>query len=165
MAPPPDAQFVPWVTASDDLDAAASAAHTSGDNGPGFDIENVGGAIEGWMRKMATRASKAATAFADHGGLAGPSGQGPRQPRGTSHAVGMVVDGGVMGDLIELTDSFEVGGEDPEHDDERSTSRAPAGGASSASSGVGSGRLDVTDRVRDRGRGWSASRAKSGKGD
>ena len=65
LAPPPNSQFVPWVTeetgAPNDTNAAAAATASSMyGSSPAFDIENVGGAIEGWMRKMATHASRAA---------------------------------------------------------------------------------------------------------
>ena len=53
-------------------------------------IENVGGAIEGWMRKMA---GKAASAI------------GTPELRGRRVGVGV---GAGAGDLIELVDSFEL---------------------------------------------------------
>lgn len=73
-------------------------------------LENVGGAIEGWVRKMA---GKAAASWADgaHPKVAGDNG-------GRMHGVGgHWVAAGWGGDLIELGTPFEIG-EDEEDEDE-----------------------------------------------
>jgi len=80
-------------------------------------IENVGGAIEGWMRKMA---SKAATII-------------EAQPNSS----------GGMGDLIELRDSFEIGGAGNADD-------MPMPQASNISKGKGSARVDQDALLRER---------------
>lgn len=117
----------------------------------GFDLEQVGGAIEGWMRKVATKAStlvppapltpvgKTRASSADRQRAAG-AGLGP---------AGM---GGDINDLIELTDAFEVG-DDDEHDE-------PNRGRSNS----GSGRRAPADGVRRR-EARSGTPIKGAKGD
>ena len=76
------AKHLPDVNPRTSWDSESS--HTSGGTG----IENVGGAIEGWMRKLATKAAQ--TVHQPSPGLGGRSG---------------------IGDLIELEDAFEIQGE------------------------------------------------------
>lgn len=88
--PAPDGlnRLFPKVAPRTSFESEASTAST----GP----ENVGGVIEGWVRKLATKA--AARVQSPASGRRGTSG---------------------IGDLIELTDAFELGDED-EHDDDDS---------------------------------------------
>ncbi|KKY21844.1 putative carbohydrate-binding module family 50 protein [Diplodia seriata] len=120
-----------------------------GGSSSGFDLAQVGGAIEGWMRKVATQAStlvppaqltpsKTGVTTADRQRAAG-AGLG---------AAGMSGD---INDLIELTDAFEVG-----EDDKEETNRGR--------SGTGSGRHGPTDNVRRR-EARSGTPSKGAKGD
>lgn len=61
-------------------------------------LENVGGAIEGWVRKIATKAAARV--------------QSPATGRGGTSGIG---------DLIELTNAFELGEEDENDDDDSNT--------------------------------------------
>ncbi|KAK8207517.1 hypothetical protein HDK77DRAFT_381006 [Phyllosticta capitalensis] len=84
-------------------------------SGTGFDLEQVGGAIEGWMRKVATKASS----------LVPPAGSMPTVKPGGGAGGGMPMGmGGDINDLIELTDSFEIG---EDEDDEAGRGRAASG--------------------------------------
>ena len=99
----------------------ASAAGLGVGAGPGGGgIENIGGAIEGWMRKVATKASNSL------------------QPS-TASSSSYTSEGGLRaGDLIELSeDAFEVG-EDDDEDDARS-SRTTAAAAAAAAAAVAPG--------------------------
>ena len=84
-------------------------------------IENVGGAIEGWMRKLATKAANSVQ---------------PPTPGGRSG----------VGDMIELSeDAFEIGGDNPaEDEDRRSTSKNV-----NAGSGVGAWSAKQEFMLRD----------------
>jgi hypothetical protein len=76
-------------------------------NGTGVDLQEIGGAIEGWVRKVGSQAQKMLTE-------PGTPGQGRRSAVPVLGAVG-----GDLGDLIELRDdAFEIG------DDERERGRA-----------------------------------------
>ena len=111
VAPPPDQEyFTPWAPSL--LDDAGthsqlrggSGAHTPL-SGAGLDLQEIGGAIEGWMRKVGTQASKL---------LSEPStpGQGRRSAVPVLGSVG-----GDIGDLIELRDdAFEIGEEEREQE-------------------------------------------------
>ena len=69
----------------------STSSHGNGNNG----IENIGGAVEGWVRKLATKAAKTVQPGANPGGKTG------------------------IGDLIELSeDAFEVGIADDDDGDE-----------------------------------------------
>ena len=82
-------------------------------------IENVGGAIEGWMRKMATKASTI---------IEPPPGQGNG-----------------AGDLIELTDAFEIGDAEEARDD-----ATICGDEDRARRANSSSRADEDDLLRER---------------
>jgi hypothetical protein len=69
----------------------------AGGGGSGIDLQDVGGAIEGWMRKMAKRATTAIEANA-----------ATAAAKGNAGVQGMGMGGGA-GDLIELVDAFEIG--------------------------------------------------------
>jgi hypothetical protein len=113
MAPPPGQEyFTPWAAGL--LDPESGVSHQYGGsgavtpmNGTGVDLQEIGGAIEGWMRKVGTQAQKMLTE-------PGTPGQGKRSAVPVLGAVG-----GDLGDLIELRDdAFEIG------DDERDRGRA-----------------------------------------
>lgn len=108
VEPPPEQEyFTPWAPSL--LDAETGTTTQVGGpgartplSGAGLDLQEIGGAIEGWMRKVGSQASKL---------LSEPStpGQGKRS---AVPVIGTV--GGDINDLIELRDdAFEVGdGED-----------------------------------------------------
>ncbi|KAF1834077.1 hypothetical protein BDW02DRAFT_569474 [Decorospora gaudefroyi] len=98
MAPPPGQEyFTPWAPSL--LDAGAGTPSQYGGSGAvtplsgsGVDFHELGGAIEGWVRKVGTQAQKLLTE-------PGTPGQGKRSAVPVLGAVG-----GDMGDLIELRD-------------------------------------------------------------
>lgn len=99
VAPPPNQSnlYLPDIpTYSDEpMPYTPNLAHAQP---PSINIENVGAAVEGWMRKMAAKASTA---------LEQPSERGSANKGGASG----------IGDLIEMAESFEIG-EDGEAEDE-----------------------------------------------
>ncbi|KAF1995404.1 carbohydrate-binding module family 50 protein [Amniculicola lignicola CBS 123094] len=103
VAPPPGQEyFTPWAPNLLDADSGTAVFGGSGAytplGGPGIDFQEIGGAIEGWMRKVGSQASKL---------LSEPStpGQGRRSAVPVIGAVG-----GDLGDLIELQDdAFDIG--------------------------------------------------------
>ncbi|OAG01535.1 uncharacterized protein CC84DRAFT_1167741 [Paraphaeosphaeria sporulosa] len=120
VEPPPDQEyFTPWAPGL--LEADSGRVHHGGSGaltpsgGAGLDLQEFGGAIEGWVRKVGTQASKLLTE---------PStpGQGRRSAVPVIGAVG-----GDLGDLIELRDdAFEIGdGEEDRGRTGRSDSRTP----------------------------------------
>ena len=98
-----------------------------------INLENVGGAIEGWVRRMANKAMTPTER---------PPVRGPRTSVGTPGR-----GSGGVGDLIEMTDEFEVGGDEEDEDDERDRGRrgsatalgAPGAGGSSGADYFGGG--------------------------
>ncbi|KAL5119161.1 hypothetical protein ACEQ8H_002868 [Pleosporales sp. CAS-2024a] len=110
--PPGQEYFTPWAASL--LDQESGVSHQYGGsgaltpmNGTGVDLQEIGGAIEGWMRKLGSHAQKMLTE-------PGTPGQGKRSAVPVLGAVG-----GDLGDLIELQDdAFEIG------DDERERGRA-----------------------------------------
>ncbi|EOA84026.1 hypothetical protein ACJQWK_00688 [Exserohilum turcicum] len=115
VAPPPDQEyFTPWAPSL--LDAGAGTPSQQGGSGAitplsgsGLDFQELGGAIEGWMRKVGTQVQKLLNE-------PGTPGQGKRS---AVPVIGSV--GGDLGDLIELQDdAFEIG------DEERNRGRSRA---------------------------------------
>lgn len=94
---------------ADDDDAVLAAALSPGGSTAG--LESMSGAIEGWVRKLAHNAAKMVEP------MPGTTG-GRRVPKG---ALGLEQERG-GGDLIELNDAFEIGG-----DEEDSTEEAQRG--------------------------------------
>ncbi|KAF1980195.1 hypothetical protein BU23DRAFT_443944, partial [Bimuria novae-zelandiae CBS 107.79] len=120
VEPPPDQEyFTPWAPSL--LDADSGRVHHGGSGaltpsgGAGLDLQEIGGAIEGWMRKVGTQASKLLTEPATPG-------QGKRSAVPVIGAVG-----GDLGDLIELRDdAFEIGdGQEERGRTGRSPSQTP----------------------------------------
>ena len=92
----------------------STSSHTNG-------IENIGGAVEGWVRKLATKAAKTVQ---------------PPTPGGPSG----------VGDLIELSeDAFEIGNDDDEDDGQRNTLTN-----SNAASGVGAWSVEQERMLQER---------------
>ncbi|KAH8729104.1 hypothetical protein GQ44DRAFT_737257 [Phaeosphaeriaceae sp. PMI808] len=113
VAPPPGQEyFTPWAPGLLDQDAGISHQYGGSGaitplNGAGVDFQEIGGAIEGWVRKVGSQAQKMLTE-------PGTPGQGKRSAVPVLGAVG-----GDLGDLIELQDdAFEIG------DDERDRGRS-----------------------------------------
>ncbi|KAJ4291785.1 hypothetical protein N0V90_009680 [Kalmusia sp. IMI 367209] len=121
VEPPPDQEyFTPWAPGLLEPDSGTAIQYGGSGaltpiGGPGLDLQEIGGAIEGWMRKVGTQASKL---------LAEPTtpGQGKRS---TVPMIGAV--GGGLGDLIELRDdAFEIGdGEESRGRTGRSNAQTP----------------------------------------
>lgn len=142
VAPPPGQEyFTPWAPSL--LEAGSGTSYQQGGSGahtplggPGLDLQEIGGAIEGWVRKVGTQASKL---------LSEPStpGQGKRSAVPVIGAVG-----GDLGDLIELRDdAFEIG------DDERERfGRSNASMSMPAAEQFQTARPDINLVLRDRGR-------------
>ncbi|KAF2235596.1 carbohydrate-binding module family 50 protein [Viridothelium virens] len=140
---------------------ASASAYASGTSTPGLaygaglNLEAVGGKIEGWMRKMATRT--AAAWEAGQGGSARTHGA-----VGGTGAGGLVAPGfgGAGTDLIEMNDAFEIGGgSDDEEQREREAQRVQAQRGRQQAVGSTSGR-ESGSAVRPRAR----SGAGAGKG-
>ena len=99
MAPPPGQEyFTPWAPSL--LDASGTRTAGSGvvtPSGGDMNLTEIGGAIEGWMRKVGSQAQKL---------LAEPG-----APAGRQKVVpGVGATGSGLGDLIELQDdAFEIG--------------------------------------------------------
>lgn len=106
FAPPPGQEyFTPWAPSLLDADGTRGAG--SGlvtPSGGDINFQEIGGAIEGWVRKVGSQASKL---------LAEPGTPGGR----TKVVPGVGAAGGGLGDLIELQDdAFEIGdGEEDQH--------------------------------------------------
>ena len=106
-------------------------------------IENAAGAIESWVRRMATRAR---TPTGEAGAGKKRAALGPRMSLG---APGKGKDG--VGDLIEMTDEFEIGGDEEEEGQEGGRG---AGYLNQASAATWEGR---GRRGGGRGSGWDYS--------
>jgi hypothetical protein len=147
MAPPPGQEyFTPWAPSLLD---ATSSQHGSGAvtplSGGEINFQELGGAIEGWVRKVGTQAQKLLSE-------PGTPGQGKRSAVPVLGAVG-----GDLGDLIELRDdAFEIG----DGEDDRGRSRAEETLASTSERSVSrstpstqqyqSARPDINLVLRDR---------------
>jgi LysM repeat protein len=150
LPPATQEHFTPWTPAlleqynNGEVLALTAGAPGAGSGG-GFDLENMGGAIESWVRKMATKASKA---------LNDPSSsQNSRMPP----IPGLGAEGGNITDLIELQDDpFEIG-DGEERDRERD-------GATVSQVLESTARPDLPEGMRGRDRG-NSSRGKSKKSD
>lgn len=106
VAPPKNQQslYAPEMPLYTD-DGTPIASGTATPNiAPNLNLENVGGAIENWMRRVATKA-KDVTQPTDRTLAARASVGTPG--RGT----------GGIGDLIEMTDEFEIGGDEEDAND------------------------------------------------
>lgn len=147
VAPPPGQEyFTPWAPSL--LEAGSGTSYHHGGSGavtplggPGLDLQEIGGAIEGWVRKVGTQASKL---------LSEPStpGQGKRSAVPVIGAVG-----GDLGDLIELRDdAFEIGEDERERFGRLDTSMPTAEQFQTA-------RPDINLVLRDRGRKSGSSKA------
>lgn len=140
VAPPPGQEyFTPWAPSLLEADSGTayhhggSGAHTPLSNA-GLDLQEIGGAIEGWVRKVGTQASKL---------LSEPStpGQGKRSAVPVIGAVG-----GDLGDLIELRDdAFEI-------DEDERDRFGPSGTMIPTAEQFQIARPDINLVIRERGR-------------
>jgi hypothetical protein len=156
VAPPPtQTVFTPWnpgLNMDDDLISfGAEGTSASSGGGTGLDFQEVGGAIERWVRKTAKRA---ATALETSNTAAAAKGNAGVQAMGAGSGVG---------DLIELTDAFEIGDDEIERE-------AGILDVSTGLSGTSSAKIGGSDFDGVRGRKPSreptgGGGGKSGKGD
>ncbi|TKA62314.1 hypothetical protein B0A49_12967 [Cryomyces minteri] len=121
VAPPPNQQglYLPDIPGYSD---GTTTPLASGANSPGVQLGEVSGAIEGWVRKIA---SKAAHALEQP-----PGGDGKRAARASLGLSGPGAGG--VGDLIELADAFEIGGEEDDDDEEEEAEEEERGRQGSA---------------------------------
>lgn len=150
VAPPPNqpSLFMPDLPLYEDDPSSGACSpypHGTGSGlltptGQALNLEHMGAAVEGWIRKMASKAQKGLDGHPD--GTLGM--QGTAAPKGIGGPSG-------IGDLIEMADSFEIGHDDGEDDAERGRRAlaVPVGEGSGASFSTGTAR----------------SRGKSGKAD
>lgn len=174
VAPPPNQQnlYLPDLPIyTDDPLSGSATPLASGMQSPGLNLENVGGAIESWVRKMATKASTKLDA--------NPLAENKRRDHPARASVGVPGRGaGGIGDLIEMADSFEIGGGDDEDSEEEEERRgrqasvvATLDGAGIGIGGGGGDRAVGTssyfghDVLRGRARSGTAAGPKSGKDD
>lgn len=129
---------------SDEGSSGFQTPHYPNGRSNGVNLENVGGAIESWVRRMAKK---------------------PDQPtRAARASVGAPGKGaGGIGDLIEMTDEFEIGRDD-EDDDEPFRGRQGSVATVERVS-AGSGSEFPSNAARDRRQDISKSAWKSGKVD
>lgn len=113
--------------------------HSSGGN---VNLENLGGAIESWVRRLATRSVHTPQ----------DSQQAARVSVGTPSK-----GAGGVGDLIEMTDEFEIGIDEEDELEDRGRPLPSAGPSSTATS--------YFDGGVARGRGSNGAKGKSGKAD
>lgn len=160
MAPPPEQEyFTPWYPSLLDIDASIDGSGmptsfrmgtggqstASGTGGRALDFENVGHAIEGWVRKVASRASNMLSEPLS----SSAAGRGSAVP-----VIGAV--GSDLGDLIELRDdAFEIGDDNEESEGGRGRQVTNAAFAPSGTRQYGTGRLDAGLSVREKGSGRS----------
>jgi LysM repeat protein len=145
VAPPPNQSnlYLPDIPTYSDDPTPFTAGLTHAQS-PSINIENVGAAVEGWMRKMAAKASTAIPPPQDRGvaNKGGPSG---------------------IGDLIEMAESFEIGEDEEDEEQQRgrqgSENNGRPGMSSSASFAYAS---TLKDRARS---GTSAGAGKRQKDD
>lgn len=152
VAPPPNQQnlYLPDIPMHSD-DAGASTPQACGTESPGLILENLGGAIENWARKMAKQASAALTL--------------PEQRSAARTSVGMPgKGGGGVGDLIEMADSFEIGGDEDDEEEERGRQGSVLGPLNGGAVG-GSTSYGARDVVRSRGRSGTSATGKRQKDD
>lgn len=110
VAPPSNQQslYLPDLPLYTDTPGAATPLTASGTQSPsGLGLDNVGGALESWARKMATKARTAldvpeqkSTTARMSAGVAGRGGSG-------------------IGDLIEMADQFEIGDHEEDEEEDR----------------------------------------------
>lgn len=138
--------YTPWLTPSEDaLDDLISFNNyrqkgVGGGGSAGMEWQDVGGAIEKWIRKTARKAATALEASSNNG-------------KGSDVAMQAMSAGSGVGDLIELVDSLEIG-----EGNEGPNNLLHMGTNNIGSSGLAVGG-EARDGIRDRSRGRSNSKA------
>lgn len=165
VAPPPGQEyFTPWVPSLLDATAVGTSSPRAGASGAvtplastaDINFQEIGGAIEGWVRKVGTTAQKLLQE-------PGAPGQGKRSAVPILGAVG-----GNLGDLIELRDdAFDIGdgenGDDAQGRSRDSEGQISMGGPDERrSEGYSSNRSEATLVLRDRGKGKANQRSEGG---
>lgn len=139
VAPPRNQQslYQPEMPLYSDISGASTPGGSTSHalNNGNINIENVGGAIESWMRRVASKAKDA---------MEPGNAERAKGGRMASVSVGAPAKGRQgVGDLIEMTDEFEIGGEDDDEDElgrgrqgsaDVKIGNAAAGGSGGASS-------------------------------
>lgn len=157
VAPPPNQQnlYLPDIPLYSDDPSVTSSLTPSGTQTPsGLGLDNVGGAIESWARKFATKALTALDAPEPKTAArsnVGVPGRGPHDD---------------LGDLIEMADQFEIGDDDQ---DEEERGRQGSGAMPKLARGMSNSAsfgLQPQDTLRERARnGTSAGAGKMHKDD
>lgn len=139
-----------------------------------MNLENVGGAIEGWMRKVAANAKTAMEGSSSAENQQQQWRQKSSSARGPAGGVGVAARrdrGRGVEDLIEMTDEFEIGEDEEDEDDEaygpsrgRKGSVIHVGPSTAPSSSTGFNENTGTTRERSS-RGMGGKGAKSWKDD
>ncbi|KAK4987063.1 hypothetical protein LTR66_007700 [Elasticomyces elasticus] len=115
-------------------------------------LQNVGATVEGWIRNLASKTSKALDAA-----------KAPERSQAARASVGVPGPGGNgIGDLIELAEGFEIGGDD-ENEDEEEEERGRRGSAMAScaeGSGTSYGRSGAYARRRGSGSGLTTGQCK-----
>lgn len=152
VAPPANQQrlYLPDVPLYSD-DTGTNTPTTSGAQTPsaGVNFENLGAAVEGWVKKMASKGKEAL--------------QQPERERihAARASVGMPGRGaGGIGDLIEMADAFEIGGDEEEEEEASRGRHAPENGRP-----IGSGSSYGRDALKTRGRSGHGDSGKRTKDD
>lgn len=130
---PPDMPFY-----TDDMTPTPSGTATPTGN---MNLEHMGSAIESWMRRVASKAKEAST-------------QAERQKAARASVGAPGKGAGGIGDLIEMTDEFEIGTDEEFEDSERG--RPFAATASSVPSASSSSYLSTPARKRGTGKSGKA---------
>ncbi|KAK4544129.1 hypothetical protein LTR36_004627 [Oleoguttula mirabilis] len=116
VAPPRTQQnlLTPEMPLYSDETTPMTSGATTPNFGKNLNLENVGGAIEGWMRRMATNAKSAM--------------EPAERAKAARASVGTPGKGaGGVGDLIEMTDEFEIGDDEVDEDEDEGRGRGRKG--------------------------------------
>lgn len=117
VAPPANQQnlYMPDVPLYQDNPSGTSSPYPHGTgsgfltpNGQGLNLEQMGAAVEGWIKKLATKAQKGLDISHHEGG----SGGGAVGASGASRAPAGLGGPSGIGDLIEMADTFDLGSDE-----------------------------------------------------
>jgi len=154
VAPPRTQQLLlaPEMPLYTDEPTPTGSGATTPNLGKNLNLENVGGAIESWMRRMATKANDTMK---------------PTDRQSAARAsVGAPGKGaGGIGDLIEMTDEFEIGGDDEDEESDRGRRGSDVRVAPSSSAATNTSYFDGALRERGTGNRGASKVGKSGKAD
>ncbi|GAB7354286.1 hypothetical protein MBLNU459_g4809t1 [Dothideomycetes sp. NU459] len=142
VAPPPNQQnlYLPDIPTYLDHTGFSTPVNSGTQSPATMNIEHVGGAIENWVRKLATKASTALPAAERQSGARASVGVAGRGSSG-------------IGDLIEMADQFEIGGMEDDDAEEEDRGRQASSSTLTNSKAFGSSSSFYTqDSLRERGR-------------